>query len=319
MSNPEEEKKTETEEDTAYASANTEESQEWLKILGAVPADRCYEDSPEIASIEAALSTDGHTTVETTKEAGLEDNLKQWACIYLTREMLLESTDYMADIFCPAKVVLEGAKIAFQDTLTENQKKMRVWANYLPCHLCPKYYKLGRERLKKYRLRTDQIGFLEEFDLYEERPISNPKYLEGTNSNRRKSAKSLEKQKFIRTAYRYLQNPANPGKAEPTLIANLSPAGYVASGKDPGFVEKNLPKVQLQKPMHVVAVYVEKLRAEIEHLREFVKTKKQQRTPLGQYITLGIIELERQHDFILKYDALGISPWRRSERIQPGP
>lgn len=280
------------------------QEEDWAKTLGAVPADQYYEDSPEIARIEEMLSTSGETAAEPAKKGGPEDLRTEWTCNYLNAKMLVENIKSNKAILCPAKATLERAKIAFESTLTDEQKKMEVLANYLPCHICPKYYQVGKELPKGYKLRDEQMEFLQEFDLWEERPVSKQEYLHDTNSNRKRTARTLQTQKLIRTAARLLKNPTNPQKPEPTLIANLSVLGYIASGKDPGFIENNLSRVLLQKPIHVVALYVEKLRTEIEHLREFVKTRKQQRTPMGQLITVGIIELERQHDFILKYDAL---------------
>jgi len=215
----------------------------------------------------------------------------------------VEGLNSGADVFCPVRVALEEAKTAFKDILTEGEKEMEVRPEYLPCHLCPKYYQIGKQLSKGYRLRKDQIEFLQEFDPWEERPVSNPRYLDKVNYSRKRSAERLEAQKLIRTVGRFVRNPANPQKPEPTVIANLSVMGCIASGRNEGFIEKDLLKVLLQKPMRVVAEYVERLEAEIEHLKEFIKTRKQQRTPTGWDITLGIVELKHQYNFIMKFDA----------------
>lgn len=298
--------KKEKEEKKVEGSARpTHESQEedWLKKLGAVPADTYYEDSPEIGRIEEAVSASEGPAAHPEKEESPESRISKRVCIHFTREMALDGLNSGADVFCPVRVALEEAKTAFKDTLTEGEKEMEVRPEYLPCHLCPKYEKLGQEHLKKYRLRRDQIEFLKEFDPWEERPISNPRYLDKVNYSRKRSAERLEGQKLIRTVGRFLRNPTNPQKPEPTLIANLSVLGYIASGKDEGSIEKDLPKVLLQKPMRVVATYVENLSTEMEHLGEFIKTRKQQRTSMGWDITLGIVELKHQYDFIMKFDA----------------
>lgn len=283
--------------------SNQNQDEDWAKKLNAVPADQYYEDPPEIATMEDAVSASEEPAANPEKQESPESRISKRVCIHFTRKMVLEGLNSGADIFCPVRVALEEAKTAFKDTLTEGEKEMQVRPEYLPCHLCPKYEKLGQERVKKYRLRRDQIEFLKEFDLWEERPVSNPRYSDKVNYSRKRSAERLEAQKLIRTVGRFLRNPANPQKPEPTVIANLSVMGCIASGRNEGFIEKDLLKVLLQKPMRVVAEYVERLEAEIEHLKEFIKTRKQQRTRMGWDITLGIVDLEHQCNLFMKYDA----------------
>ncbi len=227
MSDEKEERKAESQKDTTQAGTNTEGSQDWLEKLGAVPPDQCYEDSPEIARIEEVLSTSDSTAAHPAKDETLENQFRRRACHHITREAHLESIKSNKDTMCPVKVTLEEAKEAFESTLTSTEKKMEVWTDYLPCHVCPKHYERGQELLKEYRLRKSQIEFLKEFDLWEESPISNPRYSDKRNDKRKESAKRLEKQKLIRIRLRFWGNPAKPGKPELTLMAKLSISGHL--------------------------------------------------------------------------------------------
>lgn len=300
MSNAEGKRKTRSQADTAHAGANTEESQEWLKKLGAVAADQCYEDPPDMARIEETLSASEEAATRPAKTESLENHFNRRCCHHLTREMHLESIKSNKDTMCPVKVTLEQGKIAFASTLTEKEKKMEVWTDYLPCHLCPKHYQRGQELLKDYRLFKDQIEFLQEFDSWQERPVSNPDCSHRINHDRKRSAKRLEKQKLMCTRLRFWENPAKPGKPELTLMAKLSISSHLATDNNREFVEKNLPRILLKKPLDVLGEYVSNLKREIEHLSEFIKTRKQQRTPTGQDITVYRAELTHQLDFVMK-------------------
>jgi len=288
------------------------QEEDWAKKLGAVPPDQCYEDSPEIARIEEVLSTSDNTAAHPAKDETLENQFRRRACHHVTREAHLESIKSNKDTMCPVKVTLEEAKAAFGSTITETEKKMEVWTDYLPCHVCPKHYERGQELLKEYRLRKSQIEFLKEFDLWEERPISNPRYSDKRNDKRKESAKRLEKQKLIRIRLRFWGNPAKPGKPELTLMAKLSISGHLASDNDREFVEKNLPRILLKDPLAVVGEYVKNLKKEIEHLSEFIKTRKQQRTPTGEDITVYRVKLTHQLDFVIK--SLGALPAAQTKR-----
>ncbi|MFQ5929846.1 MAG: hypothetical protein ACE5MK_09100 [Acidobacteriota bacterium] len=305
MKAKEDKEKKNTEKDVRAAPTSTEESEEWLKKLGAVPADRHFEESPEIARIQATLSSaeQNKPTDTTTEQKDFAETMAEWLCHHLTPTMLREQSDKRLDIICPAKEYLARAKIWFKETLTQAQTKMAVRPQYLPCHLCPKYYKAGQERPKTFRLRNDQVQFLREFDLWEVRPVSQSAYVKKTNFSRKRTAQTLEKLKLIQIAYRFFPNPNNPKKPEPTLTATLSVLGLIASGKAPESIKENPSKALLNKPNEVTAVYVETLRVEIERLKPFIQTKQDQRTPAGQIITLENIDLQRQFDFFMQYDS----------------
>lgn len=312
MSNLEEGKKTETQEDTEQASADTEESQEWLKKLGAVPASQCYEDSPELQRMEEALSTKEEKPKE-EKEDDIIYFRKYWGCHHLTTKKIAEVAESNTDpaavlkiLSCPVKVAIERTKRAFHDTLTKEQKEMVAWYEHLPCHICIKYYERGLELLKQHRPRKDQIEFLREFDLREERPVSNPNYSHVTNHNRKRTARSLEKRKLIRILPRLRGSPANPEKPEPTWVARLSLVGHLACDKNRERIEKNLSRILLKKPLAVLAQYIQRLEKEREQVSEFIKTRKRQRTDMGQWITKYRATLDHKHKFMMK--SLGILP-----------
>jgi len=105
---------------------------------------------------------------------------------------------------------------------------------------------------------------------------------------------------------------AKPGKPELTLMAKLSISGHLASDNDREFVEKNLPRILLKDPLAVVGEYVKNLKKEIEHLSEFIKTRKQQRTPTGEDITVYRVKLTHQLDFVIK--SLGALPAAQTKR-----
>jgi len=285
----------------------THESQEegWAEKLGAVPADKYCEDSPEIARMEEAISAVGNTAVRPAKAESLEDLINKVRCIHLTQEVILESINNgkLNALHCPVKIALEGAKNASESSLTETtetERKMEVIPSYLPCHLCPKYYQIGKELLKEYKLRRDQIDFLKEFDLLEERPISDPRYSKSNKRNRKRAAKSLEKVKLIRMAEKLLGNPKNPEKPEETLIANLSLLGYIASSKDPKATEEKILAIPIPTE-DLLDFYIRRVKTRIERLKEFIKTRKQQRTNMGGRITSGVIELEHQFKLLAKH------------------
>jgi len=292
----------EKEEKKAEEPAQVKNQEEdWAKKLGADPAEKYYEDSPEIARIEEALSAVGNTAVRPAKAESLEGLINKVRCIHLTQEMILESINGKPDsLCCPVKVALERAKSAFESSLTETEEKMKVILSYLPCHLCPKHYQIGKELSKRYKLRRDQIDFLKEFDLLEERPISDPRYSKSNKRNRKRAAKSLEKVKLIRMAEKLLGNPKNPEKPEETLIANLSLLGYIASSKDPKATEEKILAIPIPTE-DLLDFYIRRVKTRIERLKEFIKTRKQQRTNMGGRITSGVIELEHQYKLLAKY------------------
>lgn len=292
-----------TEKDVRAASTSTEESDEWIKKLGAVAADRHFEESPEIARIEATLSSVEQNKPTATEQKDFAKTMAEWLCHHLTPTMLREESGERLDIICPAKEFLARAKIWFKETLTQAQTKMAVRPQYLPCHLCPKYYKAGQERPKTFRLRNDQVQFLREFDLWEVRPVSQSAYVKKTNFSRKRTAQTLEKHKLIQIGYRFFPNPNNPKKPEPTLTATLSVLGWIASGKAPQSIKENPSIALLNKPNEVTAVYVENLRVEMERLKQFIPTKQDQRTSAGQIITFENIDLQRQFDFFMQYDS----------------
>ncbi len=294
-----EEEKEEKKAEEPAQPKNQEE--DWAKKLGADPADKYYEDSPEIARIEEALPAVGNTAVRPAKAESLEGLINKVRCIHLTQEMILESINGKPDsLCCPVKVALDGAKSAFESSLTETEEKMEVILSYLPCHLCLKHYQIGKELSKRYKLRRDQIEFLKEFDLLEERPVSSPKYLDKTNWSRGKTARRLERRKLLRTAERLLGNPKNPEKPEETLIANLSLLGYIASSKDPKATEERILAILIPTE-DLLDFYIRRLKTRIERLKEFTKTRKPQRTNMGGRITSGVIELEHQFKLLAKH------------------
>jgi hypothetical protein len=273
----------------------------WIKKLGAIPADQSYKESPDATQIETALST-----LE-EQEAPI-DLVKEMVCIYLTKKMFREYMDAenVEATLCPAKRTLVQAKAAFKDTIGD-PKKTEVWTNYLPCHICPKHFQAATGIPNKRKLQREQIEFLREFDLLNEKPITRPEYTKTINHDRKRAADRLEKRKLIRTVRRLLPNPIRQSQPEPTWIANLTVAGFIASTAEETakeFVKDNASKALLEKPADVVVVYLLKLREEMERLKQFIQTKKEQRDPERHYVTLTILELQRQHDLIMKYIGL---------------
>jgi hypothetical protein len=280
---------------------------DWIKKLGAIPADQSYEESPDATQIDAALSAQLQTTVGTAQdeEDTPKDLVKEMVCIYLTEKMFREYMDAenVEATLCPVKRTLIQAKAAFKDTIGDPEK-IEVWSSCLPCHICPKHFQAATRIPNKRKLEREQIDFLREFDLLNETPITRPEYTKTTNHNRKRAADRLEKRKLLRSVRRLLPNPIRKSQPEPTWTANLTVAGFVASTAEETakeFVKNNLSKALLEKPTDVVIAYLLKLREEMERLKQFIQTKKEQRDPERHYITLTILELQRQHDLIRKH------------------
>lgn len=281
-----------------------------MKKLGAIPADQSYEESPEATQIEAALSSRENTTggPANDQEDTPGDLVKEMVCIHLTEEIFREYMDAenVEATLCPVKRTLIKAKAAFKDTIGD-PKKIEVWTSCLPCQICPKHFELATQIPQKRRLQREQIEFLREFDLLTEKPITRPEYSKNINHDRNRGADRLEKRKLIRTVRRLLPNPIRQSQPETTRVANLTVAGLIASTTEESakkFVKNNISKALLGNDTAVIEAYFLKLREEAERLRVFIKTKKEQRDPERRYITVLILELQHQHDLIVKYIGL---------------
>lgn len=280
---------------------------DWIKKLGAIPAGQSYEESPDTTQIETALSAQLEATggAAQDEEETPKDLVKEMVCIYLTEKMFREYMDAenVEATLCPVKRTLIQAKAVFKETIGD-VKKIEVWSSCLPCHICPKHFQAATRIPNKRKLEREQIEFLREFDLLNETPVTRPEYTKTTNHNRKRAADRLEKRKLLRSVRRLLPNPIRKSQPEPTWIANLTVAGLVASTAEETakkFVKKNLSKALLEKPTDIVITYLLKLTEEMERLKQFIQTKKEQRDPERHYITLTILELQRQYDLIRKY------------------
>lgn len=283
---------------------------DWRKKLGAIPADQSYEESPDATQIETALLAQQDATggPAQDEEETPKDLVKEMVCIHLTEKMFREYMDAenVEATLCPVKRTLIQAKTAFKNT-TGDLKKIEVWTSCLPCHICPKHFQAATRIPNKRKLQREQIEFLREFDLLNEKSITRPEYTKTTNHDRKRAADRLEKRKLLRNVRRLLPNPIRKSQPEPTWIANLTVAGFIASTAEETakeFVKNNLSKALLEKPTDVVIAYLLKLREEMERLKQFTQTKKEQRDPERHYITLTILELQRAHDLVKNYIGL---------------